>query len=230
MATYRYVAFDLLTSLKKMSDDADIRIPQVVYWIQVVANRLRVDQFLKTDTGLFTSTFNNVTVSTDLNGKKYIELPAAIMDLPNEEGVELISYCADACDPTPQSTVFFQPTTLSRTPLLYYDEYTIPSSTNPYFYRVGDKVDGAKVNRLYFLGLECLEVDCVDIAIRCSLNPSDICNLDDEIPLPDERIKELMEEILAIGRFVMMIPEERINQGTDESATGQAPPAPQTEQ
>lgn len=230
MANYRYVGFDLLKSLKKMNDDADVRLTQVVYWIQVIANRIRADQFLKTDSGLFTSTFTNVQVLTDSNGKKYIELPNQIMDLPNEEGVEMITYCSDKCDPHPQSAVFFQPTTMAKSPLLYMDEYTEPSSNNPYFYRVGDKVNGVKVNRIYFLGLECIDVDCVDIALRCSIDPTSVCDLDDEIPIPDERVKELMDEILALGRFVMMVPEERINQGDDETSPSSVPNPPQTEQ
>jgi len=230
MATYRYVAYNLLDSLKKMSDDSDVRLPQVVYWIQVVANNLRVDQFLKTDTGLFTSTFNEVTVFEDNKGRKYIELPNQVMDLPNEEGIEMITYCAEKCNPHPQETVFFQPTTLGKSPLLFYDEYTKPTTLNPYFYRVGDKVDGVKVNRVYLLGLECAKVDCLDIAIRCSLDPSNVCDLDDEIPLPDERIKELMDDILSLGRFVMMMPEERINQGADETSPRSVPEPPQDEQ
>lgn len=229
MANYRYVAYDLLTSLKKMTDDADIRLLQVVYWIQVVANKIRVDQFLKSDTGLFTSTFSEVTVMTDSKGRKYIDIPAQIMDLPNEEGIEMLTYCAEKCNPNPHSQVSFQPTTLAKSPVLYMDEYSAPSTSNPYFYRVGDKVDGVKVNRLYLLGIECYDVDCLDIAIRCSLDPTSVCDLDDDIPIPDERIKELMDEILALGRFVMMIPEERINQGTDEAATN-VPQPPQTEQ
>ena len=225
MATYRYVSYDLLTSLRKMTDDADIRLFQVIYWLQVVANKIRVDQFLTTDTGLFTSTFSQVTVQTDANGKKYIDLPAQVMDLPNEEGIEMITYCAERCNPHPESQVFFQPTTLSKSVILSWNEYTKPSTSNPYFYRVGDKVDGVKVNRLYLLGLDCYDVDCLDIAIRCSLDPKSVCDLDDEIPIPDERIEELTKEVLSLGRFVMMIPEERINQGTDEGSQ-QAPPPP----
>lgn len=230
MANYRYVSYSLLTSLKKMDDDSDVRLPHVVYWVQVVANKLMVDQFLKTDSGLFTSTFNEVTVLEDEKGRKYFELPSQIMDLPNEEGIELITYCAEKCNPHPQQSVFFQPTTLAKSPLLYYDEYTKPSTLNPYFYRVGYKVDGAKVNRVYLLGLECAKVDCLDIALRCTIDPTALCDLDEEIPLPDERIKELMDEVLALGRFIMMIPEERVNQGADETSPSNVPQPPQNEQ
>lgn len=223
MATWRYVGYDLLTSLKKMDDDSDIRLTQVLYWMQVIANRISVEQFLATDSGLYTSTFDNVTILTDDKGRKYIDLPNQIMDLPNEEGVEMMSYCADGCEPSPFTTVFFQPTTLSKVPHLYMDEYTKPDTDNPYFYRVGNKVNGTKVSRLYLLGLDCIQVTCLEIAIRCTLDPSKLCDLDEDIPLPDERIEELMQAILQLGRFVMMIPEERVNEGGDETPEMSAP-------
>lgn len=224
--TYRYVGYDLLTSLKKMSDDADIRLSQVLYWIAVVANRIRVDQFGKTGSGLYTSTFSNIQIQTDSSGKKYIDIPALIMDLENEKGIEMLTYCADECNPYPFTKVFFQPTTIGESMVLYMDEYTTPSPKNPYFYRVGDKVDNVKVNRLYLLGLECIEVRCLDCALRCSIDPTNICDLDNEIPIPDERIEELINSVLNLGRFVMMIPEENVNQGSD-NVQGEVPNAPQ---
>lgn len=230
MATYRYVGYDLLTSLRKMFDDADIRMSHVLYWISVIANRIRVDQLGKTNTGLFTSTFSNIPINTDSSGKKYIDLPASIMDLQNESGVEVLTYCSDECNPYPFIKVFFQPTTIGESMVLYMDEYTKPDPKNPYFYRIGDKVDGVKVSRLYLLGIECIEVRCLEAALKCSIDPTKICDLDDEIPIPDERIEELMTGVLQLGRFVMMIPDENINQGSDNSQpAGSTPPeAPAT--
>ncbi len=229
--TYRYVGYDLLTSLKKMSDDADIRLNQVLYWVAVMANKIRVDQFNKTNTGFFTSTFSNLPILTDSSGKKYIDIPAAIMDLSNEKGVEILTYCADECNPYPFTKVFFQPTTIGESMVLYMDEYTKPSPSNPYFYRVGDKVDNVKVNRLYLLGLECIEVRCLEAALRCSIDPTNICDLDEEVPIPDERIDELINAVLTLGRFVMMIPEETVNQGSDDARGNvAAPPQNNTEQ
>lgn len=226
--TYRYVGYDLLSSLNKMFDDADIRLSHVLYWISVVSNRINVDQFLKTNTGLYTSTFSNLPIMTDSSGKKYIDLPADIMDLTNENGIEMLTYCADECNPYPFTKVFFQPTRMSEAFMLYMDEYTTPAADNPYFYRVGDKVDSVKVNRLYLLGIECIEVRCLDIAIRGSINPATICDLDDEIPIPNERIEELMTAVLQLGRFVMMIPNENVNQGADSARPAEIPSAPET--
>lgn len=228
MATYRYVGYDLLTSMRKMFDDADIRLSHVLYWISVIANRINADQVLKTNTGLYTSTFSNIPVITSSDGKKYIDLPSQIMDFANEAGIDMLTYCADECNPYPHTQVFFSPTTIAESHLLYMDEYTKPSPKNPFFYRIGNLVDGVKVNRLYLLGLDCIEVRCLEAAIKTPIDPANICDLDDEIPIPAERLEELMTGVLKLGRFVMMIPEENINQGADDSQRFNVPNAPET--
>ncbi len=235
MATYRYVAKDIQTSLNKAFDDADIRLTQILYWIQVVANRIRLDQSEMTESGLFVSTFCPVSVEKDIKGRPYIDLPAQVMDLPNEKGIVYITYNMETeccCAGATFAQVWFQPTYIGDVQRLYGDEYEKPTPSNPYFYRVGDKVNGVDVNRVYLVGIECINVKDVEIAIKCSLDPANICDLDDTIPIPDERIEELMKSVLDIGRFVMLMPQERINQGADETSMQQpqppeVPPAPQ---
>jgi hypothetical protein len=92
-----------------------------------------------------------------------------------------------------------------------------PSSTNPYFYRIGHKVDGSGVNRLYLLGVECVPVKTVEIAVKSSLDPKKLCNIDEEIPLPDEMVQELVMQVLQLGKFIMMMPKENVNDGADET-------------
>lgn len=217
--TYRYVIYDLDKSFNAAFDDADFTLNQIMYWVMVVANRLRLQQTITTNTDLFTSTFNNVAVQTDIKGRKYIDLPAQIMDLPNNAGVVYITYNEETCgcEGPAFAQVWFQGVNLGSVQHLYLDEYTKPSAQNPYFYRIGDHVDGVKVNRIYLLGLECVPVVDVEIAIKATLDPKQVCSLDDEIPLPDELIQELMMQVLQLGRFVMLMPKENINDGEDNA-------------
>ena len=215
--TYRYVIYDLDKSFNAAFDDADFTLNQIMYWVMVVANRMRLQQTIVTNTDLFTSTFNNVPVLTDTKGRKYIDLPAQIMDLPNNSGVIYITYNEETCHCEGPSfaQVWFQGVNLGSVQHLYLDEYTKPSAKNPYFYRIGDHIDGVKVNRIYLLGLECVDVIDLEIAIKATLDPKQVCSLDDEIPLPDEMIQDLMMQVLQLGRFVMLMPKENINDGED---------------
>lgn len=216
--TYRYVVYDIEKSLKKTFDDADITLNQILYWVMVVANKIRVQHDAVANSDMFTSTFCPVPVLTDAKGRKYIDLPTSIMSLPNNAGVVYMSYNIDdeCCKGVSFAQTFFQPINVGEVQHLYLDTYTTPSAKNPYFYRIGDKVNGVDVNRLYLLGLECVDVAELEIAIKSTLDPSSICNLDDDLPVPDELIQDLIMEVLQLGRFVMMIPEERENTGEDE--------------
>lgn len=215
--TYRYVVYDIHKTLKKNFDDADITLNQVLYWVMVVANKIRVQHDMVVNSDVFTSTFCPVVVHTDDKGRKYIDLPTAIMSLPNNAGIVYLSYNIDTncCKGAAFAQTFFQPINIGEIQHLYLDKYTEPSSKQPYFYRIGGRVNGEDVNRVYLLGLECVDVIDLEVAVKSSLNPKELCDLDDELPVPDELIQDLTMEVLQLGRFVMMIPEERINQGED---------------
>ena len=215
--TYRFVVSDLEKSLNQTFDDADITQVQIIYWVQVIANSLRAKFYNLKKEDIFVSTFSPVIVNTDSKGRKYIDLPNQILDLKFDAGIVYITYNFDTCccGGDPMSQVIFERAHISKLRVLYMDPYTTPKPKNPYFYRIGDRVNGVDVNRVYLLGLECVKITDVEIGILSSLNPKTICNLDDEIPLPDELVHELIMEVLKLGRFVMLVPDERLNDGND---------------
>jgi hypothetical protein len=215
--TYRYVVYDIEKTLKKNFDDADITLTQIIYWVMVVANKIRMQHDMVVNADMFTSTYCPVAILEDEKGRKYIDLPTPIMSLPNNAGVVYMSYNVDTncCSGPAFAQTEFQPVNVNEVKHIYLDEYTKPSAKNPYFYRIGDKVNGVSVNRLYLLGLECVAVLDLEIAVKSSLDPKTLCDLDDEMPIPDELIQDLIVEVLQLGRFVMMIPEERVNVGDD---------------
>ena len=217
--TYRYVVYDIEKSLKKTFDDADITLNQILYWVMVVANKIRAQHDSVTKSELFTSTFCPVPIEEDSKGRKYIDLPTQVMDLPNNAGIVYMSYNVETncCSGPAFAQTFFQPVNVGEVQRLYMDEYEKPSAKNPYFYRIGDRINGIDVNRVYLLGLECVDITDLEIAIKSTLNPKQICNLDDELPIPEELVQDLIMEVLQLGRFVMMIPEEAENTGEDET-------------
>ena len=215
--TYRYVVYDLQKSFSASFDDADFTFNQILYWVLTVANRIRVQQNAITNSDLFTSTFSSVPVLTDANGKKYIDLPTQIMDLQNNGAIVYITYNIESCkcDGPMFAQRWFQGVNLGSVQHLYLDEYTKPSLDSPYYYRIGHQIDGVGVNRLYLLGIECAEILDVEIAIKSSLDPKLVCNLDDHISIPDELLQELMMQVLQLGRYVMIVPDEIVNDGQD---------------
>jgi len=222
--TYRYVAYDIQKNLYASFDDADFTINQVLFWVSVFANKLRVQHQLTTNSDLFTSTFSSVAVKEDTKRRKYIDLPVQVMDLPNNGGIIYITYNEETCDCAGPAfaQVWFQGTSVGAVQQLYMDEYTKPSAKNPYFYRVGHRADSTDVNRLYLLGVECAPVKTVELAVKSSIDPRQICDLDADIPLPDELIQDLITGVLQLGKFIMMVPEETTNDGADETE----PPTP----
>jgi hypothetical protein len=225
--TYRFVVYDIEKSLKQSFDDANITFTQILYWVQVVANNLRAENYLQKKEDAYISTFQPVPVLTDSKGRKYIDLPTQILNLRYDAGIRYITYNFETCccGGDPLSQVVFDRTTPDALRNLYAEPYTTPNPKNPFFYRIADKVNGVSVNRLYLLGIECVDVTDVEIGILSTMNPSDLCNLDDELPLSDELIYTLISEVLKLGRFVMMVPEERVNEGSD-SGEGIVPKTP----
>ena len=67
------------------------------------------------------------------------------------------------------------------------------------------------------LGVECVPVSDVEIAVKSSLDPKILCDIDSEIPLPDEMIADLVMQVLQLGRFIMLMPKEVTNEGEDEA-------------
>jgi len=217
--TYRYVAYDIQKNLYASFDDADFTINQVLFWVSVFANKLRVQHQLSTNSDLFTSTFSSVEVKEDTKGRKFIDLPVQVMDLPNNGGIIYITYNEETCNCAGPAfaQVWFQGASVGSVQHLYMDEYTKPSAKNPYFYRVGHRADSVDVNRLYLLGIECSPVKDVELAVKSSIDPRQICDLDADIPLPDELVQDLMTSVLQLGKFIMMVPEETTNDGADET-------------
>lgn len=213
MPSYRVVAYDILTDLKQTFDDRDISLRSVVYHVQVAVNNLRATLLKKGgNQGRFMSTFSGLVATTDsVNGLPKLTIPHQVYMGENEAGIVNISYQLqpedDCCDPPVFMQVEFQPTTLNEGKRLYWNEYTKPSAQNPYFYRVKDEI--------FFLGVTCQTINPLVAVLYTSLDPSDVCDLDADIGLPEEYIETLKYNVLQLERFIANVPDERKNDGAD---------------
>lgn len=213
--SWRFIINDLADTHKENFTDSKIGKVQILYWCILVANRLRKDAHVKNDSGLYLSTFSPVPVLLDalLKNRQYIELPEAIYDQEFERSIKYITYNFDTCCCAGPAfaQVSFSHTTAMKSKVLYWLPYTKPTTKNPFFYRVG--------NRLYFLGTECITVKDVEIQLLTAINPLEEVNIDDDIPLSAELISVLRYEVVALARYSYMIPNERKNLGDDISGS-----------
>lgn len=219
--TYRLVVYDLLKSLRKNFDDGDFTVTQILYWVTVIENKLIYEFSQKEgESDLYLSTFYPVKIKTDSRDRKYLDVPGEIIELPNNGGIAFMSYSVDDCacgGSNITDSIFFNSVKSGELQHIAMDEYTKPKPTNPYYYRIGANVNGVKGDRLYILGFDCVDIDCVELGIHGISDPSKLCSLDDKMKIPSQYIHEIQIRILRMGAFILTMPEERTNIGADLS-------------
>lgn len=220
--TLRLIINDISKDLKQVVDDKEITDIQIGHWVIMLANRLKSQHIAKRDSGAYLSVFTNIPVQTFTNstnpnqikGRKYLEIPETIYDYDLDGGIEYISYYLEDFQencPPPFTNQTFTRTTPSTAQRLYFSKYEKPQPKNPYFYRVGPYV--------YLLGLECANVKFLEIGIYAALKPvtDASIDLDATFDFPEETLIILKRQVLDLGRFVLMMPEERTNDGSSQS-------------
>jgi len=224
----RTVVDDLIVDFKQQFDDKELQKSQVAHWIIMIGNRLLSQHISKRDSGAFLSIYADVPIEVateNLNpniikGRKYIVLPTCIFDYNLDGGVEYISYYMDKQEPNcpaPFTRQTFTRTTPGDSQRLYMSKYETPDPKQPYWYRAGQNI--------YLLGLECINPKAVEIGIYSTLKPitdPDI-DLDGPFPFPEELLIQLKRQVLDLGRFALVLPEERTNDGVGDG-TGQPIP------
>lgn len=223
----RHIVDDFAKNFKQISDDKTIQKSQLAYWTIMIADRLKSQHIAKRDSGAFLSTFAGipVEVATDndtpnlIKNRKHIRLPKCIYDYDLDGGIEYIAYY----DPTQDAKgrplftrITFSRTTPTDAKSLYYSKYECPDPKNPYFYRVGDYI--------YLMGIDCVDVKEIEVGLYTTLDPVTEIDLDAPFDFPDELLAVLERQVLDLGRFVLLVPEERRNDGDDGTSKGQGVP------
>ena len=214
--TYRYLIYDIAEIMKQQYANRKVNLNQILYWILIYANRLKSKQINDNKTSQYLHIFPNVSIikattsSKDIvSGQKYFELPSKVFDLKNDGGISYISYPSyiDTCNPTYTSLTFSR-TTRAKAKWLYLNDDEKPSSSNPYFIPIGQKV--------YLLGLECIDIADLEVGLYTQISIDDInnCDLDEEIDIAPEIISLVQRYVLDIGRFSLSMPKDILNDGT----------------
>lgn len=208
----RLVAYDVLTDLKQAFSNREIQLAQVVYWTTIVGNKLLGQHIQKRDSGSFLTIFDAIPVQEDAAffGRKYVMLPSSIFDFNKDRGIDYIAYTSDGqdgCAPRFTRTTFNR-TTTKISHRLYLSGYETPAPTQPYFYLTRE--------RIWFLGIERVDVPFLEIGAYLHLPPVNDVALDDDFAFPDELIPQLKREVIDIGRFALLMPADRVEDGTSD--------------
>lgn len=222
----RSIVDDIQTLLKQNFDDQEFTDVQVGYWTIVIGDRIKSQHIEKRRSGQYLSVYANIPVQeftsitnpNQIPNRKYIELPEAIYDYDLDRGIEYISYWdnTDTCGSEYWRKRKFLRTDPSEAETLQYSPYTKPSAENPYFYRVH--------NYVYLLGIECVNVEAVELGIYQILPDITEIDLDAPFEFPAETLHVLKMQVLNLARFGLQIPDSgRINTGASNDPSTQVP-------
>ena len=208
--TLRYALSDIEKMLEMTIANRKFATAQILFWILCIADKIKKSHIEKIDSGAFIHQYDQIVVNTDATtGRKYINLPTGIYDFDGDEGINFLSYdyTIDSCTPA-FTSVTFSRTTPSKSKRLYWTEEEIPSPANPYFYRIGSRVD--------LLGCECVTILNLEGGFMSTFDPNTICDLDAEFDFPQELYDILKRQLLDLARFGLAIPNNRTNTGNYE--------------
>lgn len=212
-ATLRYVVYDILGDLKQIYKDAEITPFKVAYWVLVHADRLKKLHIEKRDSGAYVVPSFAISVSVDsTNGRNYFEIPGNLYDFDKDRAVEYITYPPGFDSDNPMfAGVVFTRVNIAEIRRLYYRDEERPSAVNPYFYRLQD--------RIYLLGVEQINLTFVEAGLMMTFSPSATdLTLDQVFDFPQDLIPILKRQILDMGRFAMMVPEDLKDDGASLQA------------
>jgi len=205
--TLRHIVYDLLGDFKQLYDDASLTPYKVLFWVFAEASLLKKQHIEKRDSGAFTTIFDVDVHVEPSNGRNYFVLPDSILDMDNDAGVEYITYAPeiDLALPVFASTTFTR-TTPAKAARLYFREDELPTPANPYFYRINE--------RIYLLGVEQINIVAVEIGLKLNFNiTGTTLSLDDSFEFPLELVPVLKRRVLDLGRFILQIPRDLVNDG-----------------
>ncbi len=227
MATTRQLVSSVDIQLGQLSDDSKIYKNQLYLWATWLVNKYRSFKFQTTDSGAYISILPSVavikapsTVSPDIiTGEKYSALPQVILDLEGDRGVDYITYSRNDYPDNVDLGVIgtFTRIGAKQARRLYYSEYETPAASNPYWYRHG--------NYIGYLGIKDINISTVEMGLITAFDPFVSHDIDDNLDILSEYADEIFKDMIEMGRFALLIPGDRINDGTNIIEQEQVPQA-----
>lgn len=224
MNTLRQLVSSVDIQLGQVSDD-EIPQNQLYLWGMWLVNKYMSYKYQTTDSGAYLTIMPEVAVvkatSTTVDiiaGEKYIILPRTILDLPEDRGIEYITYSRNDYPENVDLGFLgrFIRIRAIKARKLYYSKYEKPTSNNPYWYRHGNYVG--------LLGVGNINISTIEMGLITSFDPFITHSIDDNIDVLSEFGDEVFKDMVEMGRFALLVtqgevPRERVtsvNKSVDE--------------
>jgi hypothetical protein len=195
------------SDLKQSYQDQIIEPYTILYWVNIVANQL-LYQHIQNDwsknswvNGEYIRPFR-IRVRNEGNAK-YFELPLGVLNINGrDDGINFVTYDLnqDFGDYPDLGMRQFTRTAPAVVPRLYMTWAEKPSPSNPYYYRIADKA--------YLIGIENVPCEYVKTGLVLGTTMQDIKSIEEEIRIPQHLLKILHYEVLKLGQFALMVPED----------------------
>jgi len=224
MNTLRQLVSSVDIQLGQVPDDEKIPTNQLYLWGMWLANKYMSYKYQAADSGAYLTIMPEVTVvkasattTPDIiAGEKYVVLPRNVLDLDLDRGIEYITYSRNDYPPNVDLGVMGRFTRINATKArkLYYSKYETPSASNPYWYRHNNYVG--------FLGIRNINISTVEMGLITSFDPFVTHSIDENLDVLSEFGDEIFKDMVELGRFALLIPEDRTNEGSYNPG-GEAP-------
>ncbi len=224
MSTIRQLVGSAIIQLQQTGDDQKIPDNQLYLWGTWLVNKYMSFKFRTADSGAFRTIMPSVpvvkapaTVTPDIiNGEKYSALPRTVLDLEEDRGID-ITYSRNDYPVNVDLGVISPFTRISynQARRLYYSEYERPSASNPYWYRHG--------NYIGYLGIKNANISTVEMGLVTEFDPFVTHSIDDHLDVLTEYADDIFKDMIEMGRFALLVPTDRINDGSGEAGAEQVP-------
>jgi hypothetical protein len=226
-STIRNLVSSVDLQLKQTSSESTIPLTQIYLWATYFINKYMSFKYQTTESGSYLSIFPSVSVIKSnsnvvpniIAGEKYSILPRNIYDFPDDRGIDYITYSRseypDNVDLGYIGT--FMRTSPSKAKRLYYSKYEKPSPANPYFYIHGNYVG--------YLGIKDLNISTVEMGLITTFDPFQDHDIDDNLPILYDFGDEIHKDMFEMGRFALLVPEDRIQDAASNINPEQVPQA-----
>jgi hypothetical protein len=215
MASYRYYVYAVKEQIKNTGDDSDVSTDMIMFFISVAANFINGRHLGKTQnkSGRFLVAFKNVLLKKHPGSRMSLQMPSSLVDMENDSAIDAITYCyrdyEPDCGPDEPIYVNFQVMPFSATQITHSNPRRKPSPKNPIASLIGKD--------LIVQGLECYGEVYLDMFLYSAIDPTKLCDLDEEVLVTPTHEQVLITQVMQLLRFGLLVPDDKSNDGSDGS-------------